>query len=69
MAEHHYDHAGHEHAHEHAHSHPHPHAAGEHGHLPGWRLLAMAAWQRLLLASGLLLLLWLLVWWALGAEA
>lgn len=63
------------------HSHSHPHA--EHGHAPhehaapapvaveqGWpSLMAMAAWQRLALAAGLLALLWAVVAWALGGEA
>ncbi|MFN4236104.1 MAG: hypothetical protein ACK4FZ_02505 [Vogesella sp.] len=64
MSEHH--HAAHKH---HAHSHPHPHGAGEDSHLPRWRLLAMPAWQRLLLALLPLALLWLLVAWALGGGA
>ena len=57
------------HHHSHAHSHPHPHGAGEGSHLPRWRLFAMAAWQRLLLALLPLTLLWALVAWALGGEA
>jgi hypothetical protein len=60
----------HQHSHtHHAHSHPHPHGAGEENHLPRWRLLAMSAWQRLLLAAVPLCLLWLLVIWALGGAA
>ncbi|RXZ42196.1 hypothetical protein [Crenobacter cavernae] len=36
----------------------------------GWpSLMAMAAWQRLVLAAGLLALLWGVVAWALGGEA
>ncbi|WP_174874104.1 hypothetical protein [Vogesella oryzae] len=66
MTQHHHHH---EHEHEHAHSHPHPHGAGDDSHLPRWRLLAMSAGQRLLLASGLLLLLWAMVLWALGGES
>lgn len=66
---HHHSHTGHGHEHAHAHSHPHPHAADERTHLPSWRLLAMSAGQRLLLASGLLLVLWVLVLWALGGES
>jgi len=64
MSEHH--HAAHDH---HAHSHPHPHAAGDDNHLPRWRLLAMSAWQRLLLATVPLALLWLTVAWALWGDA
>ncbi|KZE25281.1 hypothetical protein [Crenobacter luteus] len=63
--------------------HSHPHAHPEHAHVPhehaapvsaalerGWpSLMAMAAWQRLLAAAGLLALLWAVVGWALGGEA
>lgn len=67
MSEHH--HAAHAHHAHHAHSHPHPHGAGEDSHLPRWRLLAMSAGQRVLLATLPLGLLWLLVVWALGGDA
>ncbi|MCA0399318.1 MAG: hypothetical protein LCH38_00720 [Proteobacteria bacterium] len=58
--------------HPHAHK-PHGHGGHAHDHhhhapsrpFPGRSLLALAAWQRLLLAAPLIAALWLLTFWAL----
>jgi ABC-type Zn2+ transport system substrate-binding protein/surface adhesin len=66
-----------QHAHEHEHGHEHRHEQGSapHQHLtaanlrPPISLLAMSAWQRLVLAAVVLTVLWAVVLWALQEVA
>ncbi|WP_018152855.1 hypothetical protein [Leeia oryzae] len=53
-------------SHSHLHDHVHITPAAKPSRFAAWTLLSAPVWQRLLLISPVLLLLWAGVWWALG---
>ena len=56
---------------DHGHAHSHQHRGHSHSHAPikPGSLLALSAFQRLIIVLPAVILLWLAVWWAMGAQA
>ncbi|MBV1775992.1 hypothetical protein KSF73_09730 [Burkholderiaceae bacterium DAT-1] len=63
-------HTDHGHAHSHTHGGDlHKHRGHSHALIKPGSLLALSAFQRLIIVLPALILLWLAVWWAMGAQA